>query len=121
LSDQVEHGGGEMGAITVDVADGVATITIGVAATRNALHPPTSGKLVASGDDIDADASIGAAVVTGANGTFCSGAERDVLARAGEDPADPERYAELSIVYDAFVRVGNLAVPTIAAVHGAAV
>ncbi|HEX5402242.1 MAG TPA: enoyl-CoA hydratase-related protein [Pseudonocardiaceae bacterium] len=110
-----------MGAIRVDVADGIATITIDAAATRNALNPTTSRELVAVCDDIDADASIGAAVVTGANGTFCSGAERDVLARAGEDPADPERYAELGAVYEAFVRVGNLAVPTIAAVHGAAV
>jgi enoyl-CoA hydratase len=110
-----------MGAIRVDVADAVATITIDSAATRNALNPATSRELIAVCDDIDADMSIGAAVVTGANGTFCSGAERDVLARAGEDPADPERYAELGAVYEAFVRVGNLAVPTIAAVQGAAV
>jgi enoyl-CoA hydratase len=110
-----------MGAIKVDVADGVATITIDAAKTRNALNPATARELIAVCDEIDADLSIGAAVVTGANGTFCSGAERDVLTRVGEDPADPERYAELGAVYEAFVRVGNLAVPTIAAVHGAAV
>jgi enoyl-CoA hydratase len=110
-----------MGAINVAVDQGVATITLDVPATRNALNPATSRELIAACDEIDADSSIGAAVVTGANGTFCSGAERDVLARAGEDPAEPERYRELGAVYEAFVRVGNLAVPTIAAVSGAAV
>lgn len=110
-----------MGAINVTVDQGVATITLDAPATRNALNPATSRELIAACDEIDADASIGAAIVTGANGTFCSGAERDVLARAGEDPAEPERYGELGAVYEAFVRVGNLAVPTIAAVRGAAV
>jgi enoyl-CoA hydratase len=110
-----------MGAINVTVDQGVATITLDAPATRNALNPVTSRELVAACDEVDADASIGAVVVTGANGTFCSGAERDVLARAGEDPAEPSRYGELGAVYDAFVRVGSLSVPTISAVRGAAV
>lgn len=110
-----------MGAINVAVDEGVATITLDSPGTRNALNPATSRELIAACDDVDADTSIGAVVVTGANGTFCSGAERDVLARAGEDPAEPERYGELGAVYDAFVRVGTLRPPTIAAVCGAAV
>jgi enoyl-CoA hydratase len=110
-----------MAAIKVAVDEGVATITIDVPATRNALNPATSRELIDVCDGVDADPTIGAAVITGANNTFCSGAERDVLGRAGEDPADPERYGELGAIYEAFVRVGNLAVPTIAAVRGAAV
>ena len=109
--------------MTIDlaVADGIATITIDSPKTRNALNPVSSRQLVEICDEVAADRSIGAAIVRGGGGTFCSGAEREVLARAGEDPADPERFAELGAVYDAFVRVGSLPVPTIAAVRGAAV
>lgn len=107
--------------IDLTVADGIATITIDSPKTRNALNPTSSRQLVEVCDQVAADRSVGAAIVRGGGGTFCSGAEREVLARAGEDPADPERFAELGAVYDAFVRVGSLPVPTIAAVRGAAV
>ncbi|MPZ79571.1 MAG: enoyl-CoA hydratase/isomerase family protein [Actinophytocola sp.] len=107
--------------IDVEVTDGIATITIDSPKTRNALNPESSRRLVQVCDQVDADPAVGAVIVRGGGGTFCSGAEREVLARAGEDPADPERFAELGSIYDAFVRVGNMSVPTIAAVQGAAV
>lgn len=107
--------------IDVDVADGIATITLTSEKTRNALNPESSRRLVEACDEVDANPAVGAVIVRGGGGTFCSGAERDVLARAGEDPADPERFAQLGAVYDAFVRVGSMSVPTIAAVQGAAV
>ncbi len=107
--------------IQLDVDEGVATIRIDSPATRNALNPELSRELVAVCEQVDADSSAGAAVICGAGGTFCSGAERDLLARNGEDPTDPERYAEIGAIYDAFVRVGKLTVPTVAAVRGAAV
>lgn len=107
--------------IDLDVADGIATITIDSPKTRNALNPESSRQLVEVCDQVAADRTVGAVIVRGGGGTFCSGAEREVLARAGEDPADPDRFTELGAVYDAFVRVGSLPVPTIAAVQGAAV
>jgi enoyl-CoA hydratase len=110
-----------MSPIQLDVADGVATIRIDSPGTRNALNPGLSRELADVCERVDADADIGAAIVCGGGGTFCSGAERDLLSRNGEDPADPERYAEIGAIYDAFVRVGKLSVPTVAAVQGAAV
>jgi len=107
--------------IDVEIADGIATITLTSEKTRNALNPESSRRLIAACDEVDANPEVGAVIVRGGGGTFCSGAEREVLARAGEDPADPERYAELGAVYEAFVRVGSMSVPTIAAVRGAAV
>jgi enoyl-CoA hydratase len=107
--------------IQLDVDEGVATIRIDSPATRNALNPELSRDLAAICERVDADPSVGAVVVCGGGGTFCSGAERDLLSRNGEDPADPERYAEIGAIYDAFVRVGKLTVPTVAAVRGAAV
>ena len=64
---------------------------------------------------------MGAAVISGAGGTFCSGAERGHLEEVGRDPAEAGRYAALGGIYRAFTRVGELEVPSIAAVRGAAV
>lgn len=110
-----------MSAVSVEVESQVATITLDSAKTRNALNPTTSRELVEICNDIDRNPDVGAVVVRGANSTFCSGAERGVLDRAGEDPAGAEHFAGIGSVYEAFVRVGNLAVPTVAAVRGAAV
>jgi enoyl-CoA hydratase len=107
--------------VELDVRDGVATITLNDPARRNALDVQAARELVAHCERIEADLTIGAAVVRGAGGAFCSGATRDLLSRAGEDPAEPSRYESVGAVYDAFVRVGTLPVPTIAAVQGAAV
>ena len=110
-----------MSAIHVEVAQGVATITLDGPSTRNALNPQSSLALVSACEEIDANPDVGAVVSRGANDTFCSGAERGVLDRAGEDPAESGRYGEVSAIYRAFARVGELQAPTIAAVRGAAV
>jgi len=110
-----------MSPIQVDVDQGVATITLDAPDTRNALNLALCRQLIDACEQIDDDPQIGAAVVRGAGGTFCSGAERGLLSRNGEDPAEAERFAEIGAVYDAFVRVGTLSVPTIAAAQGAAV
>ncbi len=107
--------------VEVEVAQGVATLTLNSPATRNALNVAMSREMIEACADIGARDDVGAVVVRGAGGTFCSGAERGVLEWAGEDPAAPERYDGLGAIYDAFVRVGTLPVPTIAAVRGAAV
>lgn len=110
-----------MSAITVEIDQRVAMITIDSPKTRNALNPITSQQLVDACDAIDRDPEVGAMIIRGANATFCSGAERGVLDRAGEDPASTEHFIGIGAVYEAFVRVGKLAVPTVAAVRGAAV
>lgn len=110
-----------MTTLTLDVSDGVAVITLDGAPSRNALGVDTARDLIAACDRIESDTAIGAAIVRGANGTFCSGADRAVLAGAGEDPAEDERYHAIGTVYTAFHRFGTLGVPTVAAATGAAV
>ncbi|MDQ3733469.1 MAG: enoyl-CoA hydratase-related protein [Actinomycetota bacterium] len=110
-----------MSAVSVKVESQVATITLDSPKTRNALNSETSRQLVEICDDVDQNPDVGAVVVRGANSTFCSGAERGVLDRAGEDPAGAEHFGGIGSVYAAFVRIGTLAVPTVAAVRGAAV
>jgi enoyl-CoA hydratase len=107
--------------ITVERADGVATITLAAPARRNALTLSMARELTAACEQIDADASVGAVVVRGEGGFFCAGGDRQLLAQAGRDPATPESWDGLGEVYRSFARVGELEPPTIAAVRGGAV
>ncbi len=110
-----------MNEVTVERDGGVAILTLDAPVRRNALTPAMAGELIDACAAIDGDADVGAVVVRGAGGSFCAGADLETLASVGEDPVDEERYAALDSIYEAFVRVGELRVPTIAAVRGAAV
>ena len=106
--------------IELRIASGTAWITIDGPATRNALDTQAAGDLVAACAQIDADPGVGAAIITGAGQAFCSGADTRVI--AGLRGARPdEAYEGLEILYGAFRRVGQLSVPTVAAINGAAV
>lgn len=109
-----------MGSIVLDKTDGVATLTVDSPEVRNGLTPQMGRELVAACEDIDADPQIGAAVVRGAEGTFCSGVDRRTW-KPGADQTEDSTFRDTGAVYRSFVRVGNLEVPTIAAVRGAAV
>lgn len=109
-----------MGTIVLEKTDGIATLTVDSPEVKNGLTPQMGRELVAACEEIDADPAIGAAVIRGAGGTFCSGADRRTW-DPGADQAEDGRYQDTGAVYAAFVRVGQLAVPTIAAVRGAAV
>ncbi|MEO3937962.1 enoyl-CoA hydratase-related protein [Dermatophilaceae bacterium Soc4.6] len=115
-----ERGEGISQEVRYATSDGVALITLDVPTRRNALTVAMATELVAAVDRAEADPAVGALVVTG-GASFCAGAERSVLAAAGEDPVRDDHYRALGAVYDAFTRVGSVAVPTIAAVRGAAV
>jgi enoyl-CoA hydratase len=107
--------------IDLKISDGVAFLTLNAPQTRNALNNELAEEFVAACDAVDRDPVVGAAVIKGAGGTFCSGAERGHLEEVGRDPAEERRYASLDGIYRVFTRVGRLQVPTIAAVRGAAV
>lgn len=109
-----------MGQITLEKDGPVAVITVDSPEVKNGLTPEMGLELVARCEEIDADPAIGAAVVRGAGGTFCSGADRRRWNPQG-DQAEDTLYREAGQVYAAFRRVGSLAVPTVAAVRGAAV
>lgn len=109
-----------MGQVHLDKQGGVAVLTVDNPDVKNGLTPEMGLQLSAHCAEIDADLSIGAAVVRGAGGTFCSGADRRRWT-AGADQAEDTTYKELGSVYTAFMSVGKLSVPTIAAVRGAAV
>jgi enoyl-CoA hydratase len=99
---------------------GVAWITLDGPDTRNALDAASSSALVEACEVIDDDSSLGAAVITGSGKAFCSGADTDVLARVRTSAPDVA-YELLDVLYSGFRRFALLRVPTVAAVHGAAV
>ncbi|MES1926052.1 enoyl-CoA hydratase-related protein [Salinisphaera sp. T31B1] len=109
-----------MGQILMERREGVALITIDSVEVKNGLTPEMGRQLADFCDEIDADESLGAAVIQGAGGTFCSGADRRRW-QPGADQAEDKTYRETGLIYGAFMRVGSLKVPTIAAVRGAAV
>lgn len=77
--------------VTVEREGRVVVVTICRPRVRNAVDRPTADALVRAFADFDADESLDVAVLTGADGTFCSGADLGAVAegrgnRVDEDP-----------------------------------
>ncbi|EWT01400.1 hypothetical protein N865_10335 [Intrasporangium oryzae NRRL B-24470] len=106
--------------VTYAVDGGVALVTLNAPERRNALSVEMSRALVEAARTAESDAAVGALVVTG-GAHFCAGAVRSVLADTGRDPVEDEAYRNLETVYQAFTTIGEVGLPTIAAVRGAAV
>ncbi|GAB3490326.1 enoyl-CoA hydratase-related protein [Nocardiopsis coralliicola] len=109
-----------MGHVSLETADGVAVFTVTSPEVKNGLTPDMGRELAAHCDTVDADPAIGAAVVRGAGGTFCSGADRRTW-DPSRDQSEDAAFKDTGAVYRSFKRFGELSVPTIAAVRGAAV
>jgi enoyl-CoA hydratase len=103
--------------VNVETKDGVAVVTLNDPDHRNTLTLPMVGEIVAAFDQLEADESVGAVIVTGAPPAFCAGADLGDLGRGGE-AGDGGGVAS---VYDGFLRVARSTLPTVAAVNGAAV
>ena len=97
--------------VHVEVSGSVTTVVIDRPEARNAVDRSTADALVAAFTAFDADDSQAAAVLTGAGGTFCAGADLKVLDNRigpdGDGPMGPTRM--------------RLSKPVIAAVEGYAV
>ncbi len=106
-----------MGEVRLEVDGAVAVLTVSSPEVRNGLTAEMGRQMMEHCEAIDAELSIGAAVIRGDAGTFCSGA--DTRTWSGDvDPASDEAFGRTSAVYGAFARVGALQVPTVAAVRG---
>jgi enoyl-CoA hydratase len=108
----------ERAAITSEREGPVAIVTIDRPEVANAIDAPTAAALADALRDFDADQSLRVAVLTGANGTFCAGADLKA-ARSG----DPSRSSRLAEDGDGPLGATRLLLrkPVIAAVEGHAV
>jgi len=107
--------------IRLQTTGSVAVITIDDPATRNALTGASAQQLLDRLDQVSRDKTIAALVLRGAGGHFCAGADRALLAKARQDPCDADVLAALEVIYESFVRLDSMPVPTVAALRGAAV
>jgi enoyl-CoA hydratase len=101
-------------------ADGVRVITLNDPDKRNAMSPQLQADLGAAADAVAADTEARVLVVTGTGPGFSAGA--DLPAVFGGNERDVvEIRAGLRAIYDSFLRIRRLEIPTVAAVNGAAV
>ncbi|MBC2641312.1 MULTISPECIES: crotonase/enoyl-CoA hydratase family protein [unclassified Rhodococcus (in: high G+C Gram-positive bacteria)] len=112
--------------IELDVADGIATITLNRPDQLNAFTTTMENELIAAYDRFDADDAVRAIVVTGAGRAFCAGADLTAGAdtfgqwqdEQGEDEsADARRDGGGRVV----LRMFESRKPIIAAINGPAV
>lgn len=105
--------------ILVAESDGVRTITLNRPERRNAMTPAMQVELIAAMEDAAAR-SCSAIVFKGAGGAFCSGLDLAALQEMNDQsPADHR--ADADRVAKLFRTLYELPLPTIAAVHGAAI
>jgi enoyl-CoA hydratase/carnithine racemase len=91
----------------------VRVLTLNRPAARNALDTATRAALIQSLRDADADASVGAVVLTGAGNAFAAGADlRELLARTS---AEQEAFLQPPHIYSV---VEALSKPVVAALNG---
>jgi enoyl-CoA hydratase/carnithine racemase len=109
------------GEVLLDVDGGVAVVTLNAPDRRNALTPQMARELIATFDEVDARSDVGALVVTAVGKSFCAGGDIATLTAAGRDPAEASAYEGMTAIYESFYRLGQVAVPTVAAVRGSAV
>ena len=83
---------------------------------RNILSPALCRELSAAVAEANDDSRVKAIVITGGPPAFCAGADLDDLQSAAAGDTDA-----LHAVYQSFTDVANSALPTIAAVNGAAI
>jgi len=100
----------------------VATVTLNRPEARNALSSEMLVRMADAWTEIDGDSQIRVAIVTGAAGHFCAGA--DLKAMAGGHPDDewtPRFAADPDLHWKALLRHGRPRKPLIAAVEGYAI
>jgi enoyl-CoA hydratase len=102
-----------MAEVLLERSDRVAVITVHDPERRNALTLDLSDQLVAAVQSCEDDEDVHAVVITGTPPAFCAGADLTALGEARE--------AGLRHIYAGFLAVARCALPTIAAVGGAAV
>ena len=107
-----------MDPILYDVTDSICTITLNKPASRNAVDGPMAAELKAAFERFEADDDLEVAVLTGAGGNFCAGADLTAV-------NDPSRWHVLDSEGGGSGPMGPsrmaLSKPLIAAVPGYAV
>jgi enoyl-CoA hydratase len=98
----------------------VLIVTLNRPQARNALSGPMMALMRQAWDEVDADPEIRVAVLTGAGGAFCAGADLKAMTAAPPGDSFANQGVDLSVI-DSLLKGRRLAKPLIAAVEGAAI
>lgn len=109
--------------LLLEVADGVATLTLNRPDVMNAINQRLKDELAQALDAVEADAAARVLLITGAgrDGTaqaFCAGA--DIKERAGSAPTPAEFVFRQQATHRLFNRIAEFSKPVIAAINGVA-
>ena len=96
----------------------VLIVTLNRPEAKNALSGPMLARMTQAWDQVDSDPSIRVAILTGANGMFCAGA--DLKGMNKSHPGDNAGSMDLTRI-DALLKGRRLTKPLIAAVEGPAI
>src|SRR5690606_16445829 len=110
-------------AISLDVTDGIGTLTLNRPHVRNAIDDAMRTELLEALDRATRDPAIRALVVTGAGSAFCAGGDiKGMKARldAPQGEVAFNGWARQQRTHHAVTALFRLPKPTIAAVNGAA-
>jgi len=106
--------------ILAEVRNGVAHVSFNRPDKRNAYNRETLAALQVVLKDVATDPDVGALVLQGVGGTFCSGGDlKDVRELAHEGP-DALHSGWFEPLFELIQRLSTLPVPTVAAVRGMA-
>ena len=112
--------------VTIEIADGVAEVTLNRPDKLNALDPAMFEAIIAAGERVSRTAGLRAIVLVGAGKGFCAGLDKETFASlvAKGAPALGELTKRTHGIANAFQQAAyvwrTLPVPVIAAIHGVA-
>ena len=109
--------------IELRVADGIATLTLNRPEVRNALDDAMRGLLLDALEEVSADKTIKALVLTGNGKAFCAGGDIRAMQQRAQAPAGEVAFngwARQQRTHQAVSTLHALPKPTIAAVNGPA-
>jgi enoyl-CoA hydratase len=107
---------------TVERDGHVVTVTMNRPEARNALSTDMLVGLAEAWEYVTADRSVRVAILTGAEGHFCSGADLKAMGRPSEDERVRRRAAELTDYHwKGLLRAARPPIPLVGAVEGYAV
>jgi enoyl-CoA hydratase len=114
-------------ALLLERDDHVLTLTMNRPDVKNAINPEMLCRLADAWDQIDSDDEIRVAILTGAGGSFCAGADLDKLVAASISGRPPENEFEKrcrddpGTIFKGLLRSHKLTKPLIAAVEGSCI
>ena len=114
-------------ALLVEKDGHIVTLTMNRPEVKNALNPEMLCRMADAWDTIDGDDEIRVAIITGADGSFCAGADLDKLVGRQlkglppEDEFEQRCRDDSGIIFKGLLRNHRLATPLIAAVEGSCI